>query len=1709
MSTTNTAQRWEAIYDTVPLAAVSGHYSGMSGSPFMIQYLAEVLRRTPRGGRALETGVGSGYGSVWLSLRGVQAEGMDYSPGIVERARQVNSLLGGQAQFALGDLFHLHDKNVRRYDVIHHQGVLEHFTVPMIRAALAQQVACANHVVFSVPSVNYPFEPEFGDERLLPVEEWARVLEPFQVEDLRYYGDPNLGAREQIMCVLRGQPVDEDLLALMHPGPQPYREGVSAIVHTRNEAGRIAECLQSLAGWTDEIIVCDMESEDDTVAIASQFTDQIVRHPRIPNFDRARNVSAMRARHSWVFFLDADERVPARLGQQLRHIALTNPAEFDAMLIPFRHHFAGHWMRSMYPGYTAPRLLKNGKFVFNARLHSGAQVDGPVIAFPADDPELALVHYSFDNFSHYLGKLNSYTDGEALNMHRDGQVFHWQNAIAHFVHDFQNYYEKGNAPIDGVHGFLYSFMSAFYRFEQHAKLFERRWAQGQVSDWEQAIPASMEEMLEYALRLTRAKPARQATPIRVAEEPDAVRFLWSGPIRDRSGYGDESRQMLLALAGTGTLVAAQSLPWGERDADMPAADVSLLEKLEGRAVAPGFVQLSHTFATQFQRHPQASVCIGRTIFETDRLPQDWVKACNKMDFVWVATEFNRQTFVDAGVDPNKLVVVPECLDAAPYQTLPTCEEIAVNSELPAAVREIASDDHFTFLSIFDWTQHKGWDVLLRAFLTEFGGRSDVRLVFKVWSTMGYDHAEIRRQASELAQRELGVDLAAEPRVLFIEDYLSDDAMRALYCACDAYVLPSRGEGWGRPYMEAMACGLPTIATGWSGNSAFMTSENSYLAEYDLVPISEASWREVVTYKGHRWAEPRLDHVKSRMRRVADYPDEAKSVGAKAREHILTHFSREAVGPLIADALDRAAAYEPMSVIEPAAGAPSVRWEGAIFRQHSLGHVNRELCLGMMEAGVALSLVPTEPNDFSPSDEPRLVGLAGRCFAPLDKPADVHVRHGFPPRLDAPDEGRFVLMQPWEYGYLPKYWIDPIRDHVDEVWCNSSYVRDVYLNSGVPAEKLAMVPLGVDTEVFRPEAPPYVLTNEPGAVRSAGDASEPLFTFLFVGGTLHRKGFDILLEAYLKAFSAYDNVLLLVKDTCTKTVYQGQNHRERLIELAGDASRPRIAYVEDDLTAHQLAGIYTSADCQVAPYRGEGFCLPVLEAMSCGVPVIVPEGGPTDDFVDETVGWRLPAAKVPFGDGKIGEWECAGPTWMFEVSVDDLAKLMRQVSSKRKEAQKRGKAAAKRVRSGWTWEHSTARMMERLKALQALPALSNASPAADVPTPPQAAEALTATPTKPSMSVTTGAPTISLCMIVKNEERVLGHCLQSIKPWVDEIIIVDTGSTDKTVAIAEEHGARVFHFPWTDSFSEARNVSLSHATCDWILWMDADDTIPEHCGAKLRELALLAEAKVTGLIMQVHIPPAPSEVGFTVVDHVKLFRNHLGLQFEGRIHEQILEPIYRIGGMVQRSDLYVVHSGYDYTPEGQAHKRERDLTLLAKDLADRPDHPFVLFNIGMTAYHLKDYPKAVSALERCLAVSGPKESTVRKVYAMLAGCALEQRELLGAKRWIEMGLNLFPKDPELLFRAGIVYKETGDLSKAESSYLKLLNEREVGHIDSIDTTMTGFKAHHNLALVYQDMGRLEEALRQFEAALVKEPGFEPSAIGRDQISQQLSLRMGHR
>ncbi len=366
----------------------------------------------------------------------------------------------------------------------------------------------------------------------------------------------------------------------------------------------------------------------------------------------------------------------------------------------------------------------------------------------------------------------------------------------------------------------------------------------------------------------------------------------------------------------------------------------------------------------------------------------------------------------------------------------------------------------------------------------------------------------------------------------------------------------------------------------------------------------------------------------------------------------------------------------------------VVWEGDQQGLHSLALVNRALCRELLNRGHDLGLlVGTEGNrvrtlDRLP-DDPRLSARFGR--GPEGGPAQVHVRHRWPPPLDPPSQGRWVFMQPWEFGSLPKAWLPALR-HVDEVWAYSRSVRDCYLEAGVPRERAHVIPLGVDPAMFHPDAEPLSLP--------AG----PSFRFLFVGGTIYRKGFDLLLKAYARAFLPSDGVGLVIKDMGTKSFYQGQTAKATVAEHR--ARGYPIEYHDRALNDQEMAGLYAACDCLAHPYRGEGFALPVVEAMACGLPAIVTGAGPALDYASEATAFLVPAHRAELREKRVGDIETVGQPWMWEPDLDALVELLRTAASNPPATRAKGAAASAWIRERFTWSRSADAIEARLPALTA-------------------------------------------------------------------------------------------------------------------------------------------------------------------------------------------------------------------------------------------------------------------------------------------------------------------------------------------------------------------------------------------------------------------------
>jgi glycosyltransferase involved in cell wall biosynthesis len=327
------------------------------------------------------------------------------------------------------------------------------------------------------------------------------------------------------------------------------------------------------------------------------------------------------------------------------------------------------------------------------------------------------------------------------------------------------------------------------------------------------------------------------------------------------------------------------------------------------------------------------------------------------------------------------------------------------------------------------------------------------------------------------------------------------------------------------------------------------------------------------------------------------------------------------------------------------------WRGDFGSEHSLGVVNDGIAGALERRGVE-------------------VARARRSAMPDERPL-VGIAQHWPPRFEPPTAGPFVLYQPWEFGCVPARWAEEIRLRVDEVWAPSSTARGAYLAAGVAPELVHVVPNGVDPARFRPDGPVRAVPERRGTV------------FLFVGGTTYRKGIDLLLEAWQRAFTAADDVTLVIKSFGSQTVYRGQTTEARIAELARRHDVAEIVLVDDELSFDEIPALYRAADVLVQPYRGEGFCLPALEALATGRPVIVTAGGPTDDFVTDGCAWRVASRRIALPDGILPpEYAPAGEAFLLEPELDALVDALRSAADADARAQKATRARPHAERFSW-------------------------------------------------------------------------------------------------------------------------------------------------------------------------------------------------------------------------------------------------------------------------------------------------------------------------------------------------------------------------------------------------------------------------------------------
>ncbi len=225
--------------------------------------------------------------------------------------------------------------------------------------------------------------------------------------------------------------------------------------------------------------------------------------------------------------------------------------------------------------------------------------------------------------------------------------------------------------------------------------------------------------------------------------------------------------------------------------------------------------------------------------------------------------------------------------------------------------------------------------------------------------------------------------------------------------------------------------------------------------------------------------------------------------------------------------------------------------------------------------------------------------------------------------------------------------------------------------------------------------------------------------------------------------------------------------------------------------------------------------------------------------------------------------------------------------------------------------------------------------------------------------------LSLCMIVKNEEEFLGDCLNSVKGLADQLVIVDTGSTDKTLQIAETFGAEIHHFKWCDDFAAARNASLGYARCKWVLWMDADERLRPEC----RETLINCLKNYTKPVLYTVSIRSITDGGknYHDSDAHRLFTRHPAIRFEGIIHEQISYSARKAGAKEMESGIILDHVGYDLDEDSQKKKLLRNQPLIEKMVAADDRNAYAHFWLAQNLSQQNKPQEALKYMERSLAL----------------------------------------------------------------------------------------------------------------------------------------------
>jgi glycosyltransferase involved in cell wall biosynthesis len=364
-----------------------------------------------------------------------------------------------------------------------------------------------------------------------------------------------------------------------------------------------------------------------------------------------------------------------------------------------------------------------------------------------------------------------------------------------------------------------------------------------------------------------------------------MNVAYLGPLKDYSGYGEANRHFVAALDTAGVNVIPQLVTYSHETSDFGAL---------GARIEPMFdrkgdyrIKILHTTPNAFKKHMEpGKYHIGHFFWETDRVPDDFVKGLQLCDEIWTGSEANKQALLSTGVD-KPVYIIPQAIDM---------------DRAPVEPYVLPDFDGFLFYSIFEWTDRKNPAALLKAYWEEFQDDENVGLLIKTYfHNFQLGNKRMIRHQVEHMKRRSGLDKF--PPVFLYLDLMDRVQLERIHETGDVYVSAHRGEGWGVPQVEAATHGKPMISTAYGGcHEYFEDGKNAMLLPYEMVPVTGMEHSHNWYTREQKWAD--VDHAALRAALRSAYEDKlaTQKMGARAKGFVTTAFSFQHVGRLMADRL---------------------------------------------------------------------------------------------------------------------------------------------------------------------------------------------------------------------------------------------------------------------------------------------------------------------------------------------------------------------------------------------------------------------------------------------------------------------------------------------------------------------------------------------------------------------------------------------------------------------------------------------------------------------------------------------------------------------------------------------------------------------------------------------------------------------------------------